>query len=296
MKLTYTTAEGTVYSYTADEEGTATITSIDPCSGELRVPERLGEDVIVSVIGRKCCLGAGRLLAVDLPRSIKIVDDWAFAGCRRLKRVGMPRAALGTGVFQDCEHLRAVELTNTEDEDATLLLAALSQRKDAAYLTDLKEAGTEEWYRRIDVWLEKLLETSDQEGYSGQVPCGEEDYGSSDVGAYESGRRREKCELALLRLLCPRRLSEQLKERLRAYAVAHTAGSEQGEECWQVILQKHPEERAWYEMFVQIGGITEANRDRILRQIPEEYVELKSCMINAGGPPEGGSFLAGLEL
>lgn len=317
MHRSYTTEDGITYSYTADESGNATITSISPCAGEVSIPEIMEDGIRVTVIGRKCCLGAGRLREVCLPESIQRVEDWAFAGCRRLIEVHMPRAELGMGVFQDCGALRSIELSKEtkpdaangsatatangpadtgSDGDTAALLAALSQRKDAAYLMELKEAGSSEWYRRLDLWLEKWLEASDQEGYSGQVPCGEEDYGSSDVGAYESGRRREKCELALLRLIHPRDISDGFRSQLCEYAISHTAGSAEGDECWQVILHRHPEEREWYEALGRLGGINEKNRDIILTSIPEEYVEMRSYFINTAGDTGGGNFLDGLAL
>ncbi len=296
MNHAFTAQDGITYTYNTDDHGNATITSISPCSGDLVIPEVLGDGITVTAIGRKCCLGAGRLLTATLPQSVTLADDWAFAGCRRLREVRMPRTKLGAGVFQDCDLLRVIRLGDNATEDTGALLAALSQRKDAAYLTDLREAGSEEWYRRIDMWLEKLLEASDQEGYSGQVPCGEEDYGSSDVGAYESGRRREKCELALLRLIHPYHLAHALEQRLKKYALTHTAGSEDGDECWQVILHRHPEERKWYEKFAGIGAFHPGNRDLILSATPEEYVEMRSFFINSGQGDGAGSFLAGLAL
>ena len=127
-----------------------------------------------------------------IPENVELVDDWAFAKCTDLKKVTMPRSSLGKGVFEGCSALEELILYDCDSETVSHLLAAVAPRNDAGYLMELKEAGSRTWYDKWDSWLKRILESEDQEGYSGQVPCGEEDYGSSDVAAYESGRRREK--------------------------------------------------------------------------------------------------------
>nr|MCR5129517.1 leucine-rich repeat domain-containing protein [Lachnospiraceae bacterium] len=224
------------------------------------------------------------------------IDDWAFAGCRRLREVTMPRGKLGKGVFQDCEALRKIRFSDGGTEDAAALLSEVA-RHDIVYLTDLAAVGSAEWLRQWDAWLLRFLEMSDQEGYSGQVPCGEEDYGTSDVGSYESGRRREKAERCLLRLMYPEGIAEGLKERLQKYISDHTKGSAEGEEAWQMLLQKHPEEKEWYRAFAEAGGLHEQNRDQLLGSIPEEYAEMKAFFINYGQEKEKKAvFFANLAL
>ena len=277
-------------------ETTAELAHVDGRVTELEVPALVEGGVPVAAIGRKALLGNGRLLKVTLPGGIRKIDDWAFAGCRRLREVYLPEAKLGKGVFQDCPALRGLYLSRDISKDVAALLSEAA-RHDVGYLLELERAGTAEWLRLWDAWLTRFLEQSDQEGYSGQVPCGEEDFGTSDVGAYESGRRREKAERSLLRLMHKEGLEDALRECLTAYIAEHTAGSEKGWEAWQMLLQKHPEEQEWYAAFAQAGGVTPANRDSILASIPEEYAEMKAYFIRLGqeGMQQGG-LLAGLAL
>ncbi len=267
-----------------DNQITAVLTRMDGNLAELSIPAQIDHDgtyIPVSGIGRKALMGNRRLQKLLLPESLQKIDDWALAGCRRLKEVVMPRTALGKGVFQDCDGLRKIYLSDGESEDAAALLSEVA-RHDIVYLMDLSAVGSAEWLRQWDAWLLRFLDQSDQEGYSGQVPCGEEDYGTSDVGSYESGRRREKAERCLLRLMYQEGLDADLKKRLADYIGGHTKGSADGEEAWQMLLKKHPEEKEWYQAFADHGGLTEQNRDALLADIPEEYAEMKAFFINRG--------------
>lgn len=266
----------------------ATLTRFDGNLAEFSLPSEInyeGSMIPVTGIGRKALMGNRRLQKLTLPETLIQIDDWALAGCRRLREVTMPRAKLGKGVFQDCEGLRKIRFSDGGSEDVAALLSEVA-RHDIVYLLDLPAAGSAEWLRQWDAWLLRFLEQSDQEGYSGQVPCGEEDYGTSDVGSYESGRRREKAERCLLRLIYPEGIAEGLKERLQKYISDHTKGSAEGEEAWQMLLQKHPEEKEWYRAFAEAGGLTEQNRDPLLGSIPEEYAEMKAFFINFGQEKE----------
>ena len=267
-----------------DNQITAILTRLDGNIPELSVPAQVeceNGSIPVTAIGRKALMGNRRLQKLILPETLVRIEDWALAGCRRLKEVTMPRVHLGKGVFQDCEGLRKIRFSDGGSEDVAALLSEVA-RHDIVYLLNLREAGSGEWLRQWDAWLKRLLEQSDQEGYSGQVPCGEEDYGTSDVGSYESGRRREKAERCLLRLMYQESLDSELKKRLADYISRHTKGSAAGEEAWQMLLKKHPEEKEWYRAFADHGGLTEQNRDALLADIPEEYAEMKAFFINHG--------------
>ena len=246
------------------------------------------------VIERKAFLGKKRFYEYEIPSDVELVDDWAFAKCTDLKRVKMPRAGLGRGVFEGCSALEEIILDDCDSETVSHLLAAVAPRNDAGYLMELKEAGSRAWYDKWDSWLKRMIGSEDQEGYSGQVPCGEEDYGSSDVAAYESGRRREKAELCLLRYIYDEGLDETFRKELTAYISAHTAGSPAGSESWLVLLEKHHSDPHWLEAFDKAGGVTDDNIDLILAQIPAEYADMKAYFVNRAGDMD--TIIDGLEL
>ncbi|MCR5251157.1 MAG: leucine-rich repeat domain-containing protein [Lachnospiraceae bacterium] len=234
----------------------------------------------ISEIPAKAMLGRHRLTSVEIPESVKRIGDWAFAGCSHLERVKMPPCELGKGVFRDCGALKCLDIGRGEDTAALLAEAA---RWDVQYLVEPGTAGSREWFALWDSWLFRFLEEEDAEGYSGQVPCGEEDFGTSDAAAYESGRRREKARRCLLRLMHAESLGEAEKKRLQNYVSEHTAGSPAGEEAWKLILERYAEEEAWYAAFAEAGGVNEDNLEQILEEIPESANRMKSFFLRREG-------------
>lgn len=261
---------------------------------EAEVPERI-EGIPVTRIGKKAFLSRKNLRRVVLPDTIDEVGDWAFAYCDGLRQVVLPcrNIMFGRAVFMECGSL--VSLSGTAAPER--LLAAAVTAYDAYYLLDLPEAGSRQWLEKWDSRLTAVMETPDSEGFSKQVLCGEEDYGSTDLEAYISGRRKRKARLAFLRLLFPEGLSEKRRELLEEYLRSHTKSSAAGDEAWQVILREHGEDRAYYGLFSEIGCVTEENFDGILEDIGEAYPEMKAFFLRDREERLGSrDFFADLEL
>ncbi|MCM1535883.1 MAG: leucine-rich repeat domain-containing protein [Clostridium sp.] len=176
------------------------------------------------------------------------------------------------------------------------LLAAAVTVGEAYYLLDICEAGSREWLAKWDARMLAVIHTPDQEGFSKQILCGEEDYGSTDLNAYMSQRRKVKVRMMLLRLLYSYGLDEDIKEELQAYLKNHTKGCA-GEEAWEVVLKEHGEDRDYYALFAELGCVTEDNLDGILQDIGEEYPEMKAYFMRYKAESIGyGDFFGGLEL
>ena len=123
-----------------------------------------------------------------------------------------------------------------------------------------------------------------------------EDYGSTDLAAYMSGRRKEKVRLCFLRLLHDQNLSPGLRRELEEYLRAHTKGQE-NEEAWQVILQEYGSDREYYQLFASIACVTDENLNDILADIGGEYPEMKAYFLRCREEISGvEDFFAGLEL
>ena len=244
-------------------------------------------------VEKKAMLGQGRLKEVTVPGEALIIDDWAFAGCTALEEVSMPRCALGRGVFKDCRALKHIRVEGAGEDVAALLAEAA--RQDVTYLLDMEKAGTAEWYELWDAWLVRFVNADDSEGYSGQVPCGEEDYGLSDVAAYESGRRREKARRCLLRLMNPEGLDAGTRDICKQYISGHTLGSPKGDEAWQLLLERYGEEEQWYTAFADAGGIDPSNAMMIIDSIPPGLARMKSFFIRRAGLGTA-DILSGLDL
>lgn len=277
----------------------AVITGFNGLASCLVLPEQI-EGYPVTEIGRKAFLSKKQLREVVLPSTLARIDDWAFAYCNGLECVVLPRGplSLGRAVFLECGNLKrlevkgesgmvgpdsvlqvpAVETVTEAISSVAELMAAAVNFYEAYYLVDPITAGDSEWLAKWDNRMLSYLHTDDQEGYSKQVLCGEEDYGSTDLVAFLNGRRKSKVRLSFLRLLNPIGLSEENKQELEQYLLCHTKG-ESGEEAWEVVFSEHGEERRYFELFAQTGCLTEENFNAIMGDIGENYPEMKAYFL-----------------
>lgn len=276
------------------EDGKTVITGFRGTAATVELPAQ-AEGLPVTGIEKKAFVSAKNLRRIVLPDSIEEIGDWAFAYCGKLREVRLPgrRVRFGRAVFMECGSLERLTGTRAQAE----LLAAAVTAFNAYYLLDLQEAGSGEWLKKWDNRLLEAMRAPDSEGFSRQVLCGEEDYGSTDMAAYVSGRRRRKAGLAFLRLLFPEGLERETRELLERYLRDSTRGSAGGEEAWQVILGEHGDDRRYYSLFAELGCITEDNFDGILTDIGDKYPEMKAFFLrHREGALGQGDFFAGLEL
>lgn len=265
------------FEYETDENG-VTITGFAGNASVADIPGHI-EGKPVTAIGKKAFLSKKFLKKIKLPGTVREIGDWAFAYCDALESVTLSpgRVRFGRSVFLECGSLKKIEIEGREDYVAHLLAAAVSA--GAYYLLDGDEAGSAEWIAKWDSRMLSVLGASNQEGYSKQVLCGEEDYGSTDLEAYKSGSRKRKLRMAFLRLLYPDGLSPENRDRLKRYVLAHTKGCA-NEESWEVILEEHGDDREYYELFAKLGCVTSDNITGILADIGENYPEMKAFFIS----------------
>lgn len=281
-------------SYVVNGNG-AEITGYQGMGSEVTIPEQLGS-IPVTSIGKKAFLSKKHLRRLALPKTVEQIGDWAFACCSGLERVSLAGRSVrfGKAVFLDCESLQ--QIVGEDGRIPGELLAAAVRAMDAYYLLDLTEAGSAEWFQKWDARLSSVLHADDLEGYSKQVLCGEEDYGSTDMDAYTSGRRKYKVRLALLRCLFSRELTEGFRLELEDYLRAHTKGNV-SQETWQVVLEEHGNHREYYRLFAELGCLNKENLDGILSDIGETYPEMKAFFLRYGEENWGErNFLSDLEL
>lgn len=308
--------DGSLY-YTVSENGVQII-RFQGTAVQVNVPEAI-EGRPVRGLAKKAFLSRKDLRRVTLPDTLEEVGDWAFGYCSGLVQVTLPKKQIrfGKAVFLECGSLRQIRLTASaqagecreklgdcaqtkggEDtgECAPELLAAAVTAFDAYYLLDPVQAGSGEWLEKWDARLAAILHTPDQEGYSRQVLCGEEDYGSTDLGAYVREKRKGKVRLAFLRLMFPTGLKEPLRKELEEYLVSHTKG-EESQETWLVVLEEHGDDRDYYSLFARLGCLGAGNLGEILADIGEDYPEMKAHFLKcreAGARAE--DFFEGLSL
>ena len=300
-------AGGCSLKYRMDPEGVC-ITGWQGRNWIAQVPERI-ENRPVTAIDRKAFLSRKNLREIQLPVSLRGIGDWAFAYCDNLERITLPAECIhiGKALFLDCGHLACVagifhdgsaegQAREAWSPETGRLLAAGLIQMEAYYLLEPAAVGSPEWLKKWDARLEAVMGAEDQEGYSKQVLCGEEDYGSTDLEAFLRTKRQKKVRLAMLRLLCRERLSGGLQAYLERYLKTHTKGC-RSEESWQVVLEEgetHPE---YVHLFLQLGCVTRENIEAMIGQMREDQPQLRAAFLRYRQERlEAGGFFAGLSL
>lgn len=256
----------------------------------LEVPASL-DGKTVAAIGKKAFWGCTGVKEASVPESVGEIGDWAFASCKELRRVSLPQRQIqiGRGVFRGCEHLECIELCGASSPDGTgQLLAAGDRLLQNPYLLDMAAAGTAEWYQKWDASLRKLLRMPEDEGFSKMLLCGEEDYGSreNNLDHYCAGQRKKKASAVLLRLRYDAFLSTELRRELTAFLKSHTLGCETAE-AWEALTEEHGDDRSYYDLFEEAGGIHDKNREQCIAALGDSHTEMKAYLlgktVNRGG-------------
>ena len=252
------------------------ITCLQGLASEVKVPEQI-EELPVREIAKKAFLSKKYLRKVSLPETVEEIGDWAFAYCDNLEQVILPgqNVRFDKAVFLECGKLKRLYVGDGTEEAIAALLAAAVTTAQAYYLLDVEEAGSAEWLAKWDARMMELLNRPDEEGFSRQVLCGEEDYGSTDMNVYVNEKRKVKVRLLLLRCLYSIGLDAGTREQLEQYLTAHTKGCA-SEETWQVIVQEHGNDREYYQLFTELNCLTEDNFDGVIADIGEDYPEMKA--------------------
>lgn len=245
------------------------------------------EGLPVTRIGKKAFLSNKAIKEIVLPDTIRQIDDWAFACCAKLCKVTLPykHLELGQGIFRDCFSLAQImdassPAHDTKMTDVSYLVAAAVCALEAFYLFDLEAAGSAEWFTRWDGRLRTVMETPDAEGFSKMLLCGEEDYGSreNNLDHYTEQQRRKKVRLAMCRLMHDACLTDEDRNTLKAYLLAHRKGQET-EETWQVVLEEYSDELAFYRFLTEIGAVDRENFQSMLADMGETHTEMKAYLM-----------------
>lgn len=280
----WSTAQGCL-TYSTDGEN-VTITGSRGRDSVIGIPAVI-EGLPVTGIGKKAFLSNKSIKEIELPDTIRQIGDWAFACCAKLCKVTLPykRLELGQGIFRDCFSLAQImdassPAHDTKMTDVSYLMAAAVCTLEAFYLFDLAAAGSAEWFARWDGRLRTVMQTPDAEGFSKMLLCGEEDYGSreNNLDHYTEQQRRKKVRLAMCRLMHDACLTEEDRNALKTYLLAHRKGQET-EETWRVVLEEYGDELACYRFLTEIGAVDRENFQAMLADMGETHTEMKAYLM-----------------
>ena len=255
----------------------------------VNIPEQI-EGTTVSVIKKKSFLSQRFVKTISIPKTIEVIEEYAFARCRKLEKIILPykQISFGQDAFKDCSSLLYISNCYEGDleNDIAFLLAKTLNELNAYFLFDLENAGTDEWFKHLDATISHRLDKDDMEDFSKMILCGEEEVVCGEDGTiedsnpehYKSNRVKEKVRIAFLRLMHDYKLNSSLREKLTSYLLDHIKGCAT-EETWQVVLNEHGDEKEYYDFLLKIEGINNENLSLILSEMGNRHTEIKSYLI-----------------
>lgn len=231
-------------------------------------------------IYKKQYLGNRTLKEFRIPPRVFVVEDWAFAHCKELFKIEIPKGVktMGQNVFLGCEGLKEV-LVYEEDflykEEAGLLALGIRFFPDDR-LFCFENIGTEQWYEAYDKMLLAYLEQPDEEGFDPFLAGGEEDYEDpkNNRDFFCKWKQQRKCEVLLERFLHDSNLSEIYAQKYKNYLVCRR-------EAWIQILQNKGEEALRYLNVCDRAGLIQKENIGFLLEAFEDsrYTECKAYLL-----------------
>lgn len=244
----------------------------------VEIPAYIDEKPVIA-IEKKAFLSCKTIKEVSLPDTMEEIGDWAFAHAERLRTITIPNRALTRGkeMFLGC--LRLKEICIREQEElrtlglARMLAMAVTVLHDY-FLFEPLEVGTEPWVTRWDAKLIDLIRLDDLDGFEELWTCGEEDYEGKDydIKSYPVEKRKMKLRIVYFRLLHPYKLAPEIVQELKDYLKT-------SREAWDIIMEEHADDLAYYKLFADAGCITEENFDTFLTDLADAGAEIKAYML-----------------
>ncbi len=170
-------------------------------------------------IEKKAYLGREDLEELVIEEEIDQIGDWAFAGCRNLRRIVLPATVseIGREIFKDSFALSMIAVCSREILQQSGIFPMLSKqemilarlRADSFMhfppVMPAEMIGTdpEKWVPTLTDRLLAFLIRPDDAGFVPFLASGEEDYEEGDAARelFMEKRRRAKCQAVVDRLL-----------------------------------------------------------------------------------------------
>jgi hypothetical protein len=277
------------------KENEAILTGYEGLDAKLEIPasiEENGEKYYVTAIDKKAFLGCKGLRKAYLPNSVTSIGDWAFSLCVHLTKFRVrgeeSRIDFGKNVFEGCERLKSIKLSDNAGK-TQYLLAALVNKLPAPLLLRDKDLGSKAWYERFDISLKAFLSQEDIEGYSDRALCGEEDISYDGMGSVDGellGESKEylkevgknKSELCFLRLKNNDNLSKKDKEALEKYIQAHAFNTE-NKAAWFLLKEDYPDDIDYLKLYIDITNPSKEETDALLKDMGDKMAQAKAYLI-----------------
>lgn len=265
-------------------------------------------------INKKQFYGDRNLVSYSVPETVTEIGDWAFARCRKLKRIAIPRKIkrIGREAFAECESLVAAYFyeghwneawddPGTEGELMALAMRyfpevqrVVSGMQESELTVDMAAADASGWLRGWDEACGRFLQRPDEEGFVPFLAGGEEDYADDGESLAAHCRKAQltKAKMAYRRLLADQIGAERgfgLPEELRLFYQAALREND-GDFAVFMDLEDHFREAA--RIYEAVGILTQEKIGGLLERLPEDLVELRALLMGK----KTGDFLDGLVL
>ena len=281
---------------TREEDGKIYVTGVLKDGGSvLNIPGNF-DDKPIAGIDKKAFFASNMLKEVNLHKTVKEIGDWAFSRCPLLKTFSIDTddetlsVEMGRGIFEGSARLESIKLIGGSDKDFMPLAAACAVRLPAAYLLRDKDFGSKTWYARFDMALLSFLAQDDHEGSSNSILCGEEDISYDGIGSVDGELLGEtaafvrevgknKCYLALIRLLNPGELSDNTRNKLVDYLRERQIGTASGS-AWNCIKEDFDDNCDIFTFYLDITKPGPEELDLMLSDLKGEHAQSRVVIIN----------------
>lgn len=262
----------------------------------------LKEGLPLTVIGAKAFLNCRTVERLELPDTLKQVEDWGFAHMKNLKELVFPPRDIcfGKKVFLGCDSLQRIFLRGVEEqyEGIPFFLASLVRWMEEIPI-ELALAGHTQgqwqWLSTYDRILLDFLGKPDDDGFE---PAFIGWFYVEDVDdqkqKYILERRKCKIRLALQRLRYSEKLSQDTQRQLGEYLLRDEKPSLFLELCRG---EGYGQDVRYLRIWQQIGGFTLHSPRFLLEQLPEADPEVRGFLMKCSlAQDQAGDFFEGMKL
>lgn len=265
-------------------------------------------------IDKKQFYGDRNLVFYSVPETVTEIGDWAFARCRKLKRIAIPRKIkrIGREAFAECESLVAAyfyeghwnEAWDDPGTEGELMVLALryfpevqrvvSGMQESELTVDMAAADASGWIKVWDEACGRFLQRPDEEGFVPFLAGGEEDYedDGESLAAYCRKVRLTKAKMVYRRLLADQMGAGWgfgLTEEMRLF---YHAALRENDGDFAVLMDLEDHFREAARIYEAAGILTQEKIGGLLERLPKDLVELRALLMGK----KAGDFLDGLVL
>ncbi len=256
------------------------------------------------IIKKKEYLGRNDLTEVIVPYGVEEIENWAFAQCKNLNRIAIPKTVkkMAKDIFLDSDNLTQIYFFDGKIADRENMFESFSVGKaciagmtaiafvlfDDNELKNIDSIGTKAWFDRWDKNCLSYINQEDGKDFSPFLSGGEEDYVDKENNyEYFCHKKRVKNVNIIFNRLIGNRyypLEEENKNAFVKYLENHIYVDESqekeysGEAC-KILVETKYDANEVFEIYDENNLITDANIDMIIKNVPDENIELKALLL-----------------